>query len=83
MMLGLRERGLVARGYRADLAMFDPACLRLGTKRIVADLPGGGERWQVHPEGMIRVLVNGETIVENGELTGARPGGVLRIGNPE
>jgi hypothetical protein len=31
----------------------------------------------------VRVMVNGETIVENGELSGARPGRVLRIGNPK
>jgi N-acyl-D-aspartate/D-glutamate deacylase len=31
---------------------------------------------------VVRVLVNGEVIVENGELTGARAGRVLRIGNP-
>ena len=30
-----------------------------------------------------RVLVNGETIVENGELTGVRAGRVLRVGNPK
>jgi len=31
---------------------------------------------------VVRVLVNGETIVENGKLTGTRPGRVLRVGNP-
>ena len=83
MILGLVNRGLIARGYHADLTMFDPARIGLGTKRVVADLPGGGERWQVHPEGVARVIVNGETIVENGELTGARPGRILRVGNPK
>jgi N-acyl-D-aspartate/D-glutamate deacylase len=83
MLLGIRDRGLIARGYAADVAMFDPTRVRLGKKRLVRDLPGGGERWQVLPEGMVRVMVNGETIVENGELTGARPGRVLRVGNPE
>ena len=61
--------------------LFDPARLRLGRKQLVRDLPGGEERWQVLPEGVVRVLVNGETIVEGGRLTGARPGRVLRIGN--
>jgi hypothetical protein len=46
-------------------------------------MPGGEPRWQVRPEGVARVLVNGETIVENGELTDARPGRVLRVGNPK
>lgn len=78
---GLPLRGLLARGYHADVTMFDPTRLRLGKKRLVADLPGGEARWQVHPEGIVRVMVNGEVIVEHGELTGARPGRVLRIGN--
>ena len=30
-------------------------------------MPGGEERWQVRPEGVVRVLVNGEVIVENGD----------------
>ena len=46
-------------------------------------MPGGEERWQVRPEGVVGVLVNGETIVEDGKLTGARPGRVLRVGNRE
>ena len=50
-------------------------------KQLVADMPGGEDRWQVKPEGIVRVLVNGEVIVENGALTGTRPGRVLRIGN--
>lgn len=80
---GMRGRGLLARGYHADLVLLDAARLRLGKKRLVRDLPGNGERWQVHPEGVVRVVVNGETIVEDGKLTGAKPGQVLRIGNPK
>ncbi|GIW41927.1 MAG: amidohydrolase [Candidatus Binatia bacterium] len=82
MITGMRGRGLLARGYAADILMFDPERIRLGKKQLVRDMPGGEERWQVRPEGVVRVLVNGEVIVENGELTGARPGRVIRIGNP-
>lgn len=82
MICGIRNRGLIARGYAADLVLLDPQRLRLGTKRLVADLPGGEARWQVKPEGIERVLVNGETIVDRGALTDARPGRVLRVGNP-
>jgi len=82
MVCGIKGRGLLARGYHADIMMFDPARIRLGRKEIVRDLPGGEERWQVRAEGVVRVLVNGETIVEGGRLTGTRPGRVLRIGNP-
>ncbi|MGH7898419.1 MAG: N-acyl-D-amino-acid deacylase family protein [Candidatus Binatia bacterium] len=82
VLLGITGRGLIARGYGADVVLLDPARFRLGKKQVVKDLPGGGERWQVRPEGVVRVIVNGETIVENGELTGRRAGRVLRIGNP-
>jgi N-acyl-D-amino-acid deacylase len=82
MICGLERRGLLARGYAADLLMFDPERLALGKKRLVRDMPGDEARWQVRPDGVVRVLVNGEPIVEHGELTGARPGRVLRIGNP-
>jgi N-acyl-D-amino-acid deacylase len=78
---GLRGRGLIARGYHADVMMFDPTRIGLGKKQLVRDMPGGEERWQVLPEGIVRVLVNGEPIVEQGKLTGAKPGRVLRIGN--
>lgn len=78
---GIERRGLLARGYHADVMMFDPTRIGLGKKGLVRDMPGGEERWQVGCEGVVRVLVNGETIVENDELTGARGGRVLRIGN--
>jgi len=81
MITGIEGRGLIARGYFADVLIFDPARLALGRKALVRDVPGGEERWQVRPEGVVRVLVNGETIVEDGRLTGAKPGRVLHIGN--
>jgi N-acyl-D-amino-acid deacylase len=83
MIAGIKGRGLLARGYHADVVMFDPDRIRLGKKELVNDMPGGEARWQVRAEGVVRVMVNGETIVENGELSGARPGRVLRIGNPK
>ena len=82
MITGLKGRGLLARGYHADIMMFDPSRIALGKKSLVRDMPGGEERWQVGCAGVVRVIVNGETIVEDGRLTGARPGHVLRVGNP-
>ncbi len=79
-LLGLRDRGRLERGCWADIAILDLPALELGEKRLVRDLPGGGERWQVAVAGVDRVLVNGETIVENGRLAQTRPGRVLRGG---
>jgi N-acyl-D-aspartate/D-glutamate deacylase len=81
MICGIPLRGLIARGYHADVMLFDPERLRLGKKGLVHDMPGGEARWMVKPEGVVRVLVNGQTIVEHGELRPAKPGRVLRIGN--
>jgi N-acyl-D-aspartate/D-glutamate deacylase len=82
MVTGIKGRGLLARGYHADVVLLDPKRIALGRKTLVRDMPGDEERWQVRPEGIVRVVVNGETIVEDGHLTGARAGRVLRIGNP-
>jgi N-acyl-D-aspartate/D-glutamate deacylase len=83
MIAGFKGRGLLARGYHADVMMFDLSRIRLGRKTLVNDMPGGEARWQVGAEGVARVMVNGEIIVENGALTGKRPGRVLRVGNPK
>src|SRR5207249_4830261 len=58
MVTGLKGRGLIARGFHADLMPFDPVRIALGKKQLVRDMPGGEERWQVLPEGIVRVIVN-------------------------
>ena len=45
-----------------------------------ADLPGDASRLYAEAEGVESVLVEGSEIVRRGELTGARPGKVLRSG---
>jgi len=68
-MLGFRDRGLLHEGFAADLVLFDPA--------RVADRATFLKPHQFS-EGFDLVLVNGTVVVENGKLTGARPGQVLR-----
>ena len=75
---GLADRGVIAPGYAADLVLFDPETLALGAKTLVGDLPGDSRRWQVEAQGIHQVIVNGQTIVKDGALTGALPGQVLR-----
>ncbi len=68
--LRLRDRGLLRAGYRADIAIFDPADFR--------DRATYGEPHQ-YPTGMrTTVLVNGIIVVENARHTSALPGTVLR-----
>ena len=68
---GLLDRGVVALGKHADLVVFDP-------DRIVDR--GTYEYPFAPPAGIRDVFVNGEAVLREGEMTGARPGRVLRNG---
>ena len=76
---GLWDRGLLRPGYAADVMIFDPDELRIVSKEIVADLPGGGERFGAIPQGIKYTVVNGEVLIKDGQHTGALPGQVLRL----
>ncbi len=77
---GLRHRGRVAEGWWADLVMFDPNLIGTRATELRHDLPGGGERLFAGSNGIQQVLVGGQPVVVDGELTSARPGRVLRSG---
>jgi N-acyl-D-aspartate/D-glutamate deacylase len=79
-LFGLRDRGLVRPGFHADLVVLDPETVAADDASLVDDLPGGTARLFAGAQGIDRVLVNGRPIVVDGELTGDRPGGVLRSG---
>ncbi|MGZ6143483.1 MAG: N-acyl-D-amino-acid deacylase family protein [Myxococcales bacterium] len=63
--LGLQDRGLVRRGLKADLVVFDPATLR-DTATF--------EKPEVYPEGIPYVVVNGKLVLDNGKRTKERSG---------
>jgi N-acyl-D-aspartate/D-glutamate deacylase len=79
-LFGLRDRGLVRRGYAADLVVFDPSTVDSEPARLVHDLPGGTPRLYAGSIGVARVLVNGVETVRDGDPTGALPGDLLRSG---
>jgi N-acyl-D-amino-acid deacylase len=68
--LGLRDRGRIAVGQKADLVLFDPTTV---TDRSTFAEP------QKLSEGVRIVIVNGQTVWQAGHPTGARPGQVLVI----
>lgn len=72
-IIGLRDRGLLREGYWADLVIFDP--------RTIADRATYTNPHQ-YPEGILYVLVNGEFVVDGGQLTGKLPGKVLTPQRP-
>jgi N-acyl-D-aspartate/D-glutamate deacylase len=79
-LYGLRHRGRIEPGWHADLVVFDPATVASEPAELVTDLPGGGGRLVAGSVGMDHVLVAGIGVAENGTVTRARPGRVLRSG---
>jgi N-acyl-D-aspartate/D-glutamate deacylase len=79
-LFGLRDRGVLREGSRADITIFDPATVATGDVKLVDDLPGGTSRLYADAIGVPHVLVNGTPIVSDGVATDARPGTVLRSG---
>jgi N-acyl-D-aspartate/D-glutamate deacylase len=74
------DRGRIAPGQAADLALFDPARIGRGPKRRVHDLPGGSPRLTTDAIGLHGVWVNGTRILDRDGriIEGQRPGRLLR-----
>ena len=66
--LGIHDRGLITKGYFADIAIFDPDEI---IDKATFQNP------HQYAIGTKFVLVNGSVVVENGQHTGARPGRIL------
>jgi N-acyl-D-aspartate/D-glutamate deacylase len=77
-LYGLRDRGLVAPGMRADLNVIDYERLTFGPPRMVYDLPGGARRLIQKAEGYDATFVAGLQTVERDEFTGELPGRLVR-----
>jgi N-acyl-D-aspartate/D-glutamate deacylase len=75
---GLRDRGLLKPGYRADVNVIDYENLRLDSPRMVRDLPAGGRRLLQQAHGYKMTICAGQVILENDVPTDARPGRVVR-----
>ena len=70
--IGIKDRGLLAAGMKADLVLFDPNTVQ--DHATIQDT-------QKLSTGIISVWVNGQQVLKDGEATGARPGRALkRIG---
>jgi N-acyl-D-aspartate/D-glutamate deacylase len=80
--VGLRDRGVLAPGYRADLNVIDYERLTLPAPEVIADLPAGGKRLVQRAAGYVATIVRGEVVYERGEPTGALPGRLIRGTQP-
>lgn len=67
--LDITDRGMIAKGMKADLVIFDPATVIDGSTV---------EKPLEPPKGIPYVMVNGVFVLKDGQLTNARPGKPLR-----
>jgi N-acyl-D-aspartate/D-glutamate deacylase len=79
-LYGFRHRGRIEEGHWADLVVLDPATVGAGPLRTVRDLPAAAPRLKTESTGVQTVLVAGEAIEDDGKITGATPGRLLRSG---
>jgi N-acyl-D-amino-acid deacylase len=78
-VFGVRGRGRLAPGLAADVAIFDATRIgstNRGERRF--DLPGGAKRMVMPSRGVEYTVVNGAVTWQDGKLTGAAVGQVLR-----
>ena len=68
-VIGMKDRGLVKEGYRADLVVFDPDTILDTATYANPKQPAAGIK---------AVLVNGEFAVDEGKATGVRNGRTVR-----
>ena len=79
-LYGLRDRGVLAEGGRADVVVFDEATVGSQPVGTRFDLPGGAGRLYAEANGIDHVIVNGTEIAADGAYTGERAGVIMRAG---
>jgi N-acyl-D-aspartate/D-glutamate deacylase len=77
-IFGLSGRGLLRPGYAADLVLFDPKSVNSHEPEWANDYPAGSKRLIQRSDGIHYTIVNGQSIHEDGRMTGDLPGHVLR-----
>lgn len=79
---GLLDRGIIAPGYKADFNVIDFDNLSLRRPEMAFDLPAGARRLLQRSTGYDATIVSGEIVMQDGEVTAARPGRLLRGARP-
>ena len=69
--LGLKDRGILRDGMKADIVVFNPKTVKAPSTR---------RQPKQFPLGIPYVIVNGQVVIDDGEHTGALPGRALRHG---
>ena len=75
---GIKDRGVIAPGFRADINVIDFDRLGIRKHEVVYDLPAGGKRLIQRAQGYRHTFVAGTETLRDDEHTGALPGRLLR-----
>jgi N-acyl-D-aspartate/D-glutamate deacylase len=78
LSVGLSDRGLIAKGYKADVNVIDYDRLHLHPPKVHYDLPVGGRRLLQQVDGYDATIVSGVVTRREGHATGKRPGKLIR-----
>jgi len=76
--VGLRDRGVIAPGLKADLNIIDFDRLAIEAPFMAFDLPAGGKRLLQRARGYSATIVSGVIAFRDGEATGELPGKLVR-----
>ena len=79
-VLGLKDRGTLVAGAKADINVVDIDRLEERQPYMVHDIPGGAPRFQQRAEGYQATVCNGQVTLRDDEHTGVCAGQVLRNG---
>ena len=79
-VIGHKDRGVLKKGFRAEVNVFDPSSVAELQPKLVHDFPFGTPRYIQKSRGYKATIVNGEINIEDGEHTGARAGTAIRHG---
>ena len=75
---GLKDRGCLKVGLKADLNILDWEKIGSSDPFMVQDLPAGGRRLMQHTYGYVATIVSGKITYQNGNGTSERPGTLVR-----
>lgn len=75
---GLKDRGCLKVGLKADLNILDWEKIGSSDPFMVQDLPAGGRRLMQHTYGYVATIVSGKITYQNGNATSERPGTLVR-----
>ncbi|MCB2046774.1 MAG: amidohydrolase family protein [Novosphingobium sp.] len=77
-MYGLKDRGRIEPGLRADINLIDYDNLAMALPEMVWDLPTGARRVVQRARGYVATFVAGVQTIDHDQLTGALPGRLIR-----